>query len=318
MTDASAKTITVGAARAAPARTPVAAATRKRRARRRWLTPYLLVAPAVVYLLGITLYPGIYAIYQSFFVVNFTGWFPVGLENYETLLADREFWAALWNTALIGGVALALEVAIALLIAYYAYRDPFIAGWRIVFLLPMLFMPSAVAFIWKLAFADGRVIADLLTRIGLADGNIDWMSSVWNARAMLVVADVWQWTPFLFIIFVAGLQAQDQEIEEAARLDGASWPAIFWNISLPMMKPIIAVAVILRGIDITTMFTNVFIMTGGTPGGATETISYFIYRNGFRMFNFGYASAASAIMLIGTVVIAQLLLKRFFRPVSAT
>src|SRR3712207_9393708 len=80
--------------------------------------------------------------------------------------------------------------------------------------------------------------------------------------------------------------------EEAARLDGASWPAIFWNISLPMIRPVIAIAVVLRGIDITTMFTNVFIMTQGTPGGATETISYFIYRIGFKMFNFGYASAA--------------------------
>ena len=148
--------------------------------------------------------------------------------------------------------------------------------------MPMLFMPSAVAFIWKLAFNDGRVISDLLMRVGLIDGNVDWLASVWLARTTLIVADVWQWTPFLFIIFVAGLQSQDQEIEEAARLDGASWPAIFWNISLPMMRPVIAVAVVLRGIDITTMFTNVYIMTQGTPGGATETMSYFIYRLGFR------------------------------------
>ncbi|HIP76867.1 MAG TPA: sugar ABC transporter permease, partial [Kiloniellaceae bacterium] len=186
-------------------------------------------------------------------------------------------------------------------------------GWRIIFLMPMLFMPSAVAFIWKLAFMDGRVISDLLMRVGLISENIDFLGVVWNARLTLIVADVWQWTPFLFIIFVAGLQAQDKEIEEAARLDGASWPAIFWNISLPLMRPVIAVAVILRGIDITTMFTNVFIMTQGTPGGTTETISYFIYRTGFRLFNFGYASAASAIMLILTIIIAQVLLKRFFR-----
>ncbi len=281
--------------------------------------PYLLVAPAVIYLLGITLYPGIYAIVQGFYYVERSGeWIWEGGYNYQRLLEDREFWAALGNTAIIGGIALVIQVALALLLAYYAYRDPFVRGWRLVFLLPMLFMPSAVAFIWKLAFADGRVISDLLMRLGLIDGNIDWLGYVWNARAMLIVADVWQWTPFLFIIFVAGLQAQDQEIEEAARLDGASWPAIFWNISLPMMAPIIAVAVILRGIDITTMFTNVFIMTQGTPGGATETISFFIYRNGFRMFDFGYASAASAIMLVLTILTAQLLLKRFFRPAAAS
>lgn len=279
----------------------------------RALFPYLLVAPAVTYLLSITLYPGIYAIYQSFFLVRFNEWIPVGTDNYVELFADTEFWGALLNTLIIGGIALAVECLLALVLAYFAYRDPFIRGWRIVFLMPMLFMPSAVAFLWKLAFNDGRVISDLLMRLGLISQNIDFLGSVPLARLTLIVADVWQWTPFLFIIFVAALQGQDQEIEEAARLDGARWPQIFWNISLPMMRPVIAVAVILRGIDITTMFTNVYIMTNGTPGGTTETISYFIYRQGFRTFNFGYASAAAVIMLIITVVSAQLIVKRAFR-----
>jgi multiple sugar transport system permease protein len=275
--------------------------------------PYFLVAPAVLYLMMITLYPGIYAIYQSFFSVTFTAWNPVGFDNYNELFADSEFWAALWNTFVIGGIALTLECIIALTLAYFAYRDPFIRGWRIVFLMPMLFMPSAVAYIWKLAFTDARVVSDLLMRLGIVQENIAFVSSVPLARLMLIVADVWQWTPFLFIIFVAALQSQDEEIEEAARLDGASWPAIFWNISLPLMRPVIAIAVILRGIDITTMFASVYIMTQGTPGGATETISYFIYRQGFRTFNFGYASAASVIMLIATIIIAQVVVKRAFQ-----
>ena len=285
---------------------------RRRSARLRRAFPYLLLAPALAYLLVITLYPGIFAIYQSLFVVKFQSWDWAGADNYTNILKDREFWAALGNTAIIGGISLALQTAIALTIAYFAYRDPFIRGWRIVYLMPMLFMPSAVAFIWKLAFNDGRVISDLLGRLGLIEGNVDWLGNVWLARLTLITADVWQWTPFLFIIFVAALQSQDQEIEEAARLDGASWPAIFWNISLPMMRPVIVVAVTLRGIDITTMFTNVFVMTQGTPGGATETMSYFIYRQGFRMFNFGYASAASVLMLVLTVIIAQTVVKRAF------
>ena len=136
---------------------------------------------------------------------------------------------------------------------------------------------------------------------------------MWLARLSLVITDVWQWTPFLFIIFVAALQSQDAETEEAARLDGASWPQVFWNVSLPMIMPVIAVALVLRGIDIVTMFTSVFIITGGTPGGATETVSYFIYRNGFKRFDFGYASAASVIVLIITIVVAQTFVKRFFR-----
>jgi multiple sugar transport system permease protein len=279
--------------------------------------PYLLVAPAVVYLLMITLYPGVFAIWQSFYIVRFNKMIWSGVGNYQMLFGDREFWAALGNTVIIGGIALLLETVIAMALAFYAYRDAFIRGWRIVFLMPMLFMPSAVAFIWKLAFNDGRVISDLLMRLGLIEKNVDWLASVWLARTTLIVADLWQWTPFLFIIFVAALQGQDQEVEEAARLDGASWGSIFWNISLPMMRPVIAVAVILRGIDITTMFTSVYIMTQGTPGGATETMSYFIYRQGFRTFNFGYASAASVVMLLLTTVVAQLVVKRSFRSAKA-
>ncbi len=225
---------------------------------------------------------------------------------------DYQFWQALWNTLVIGSISRALQCVIALALAFYAYRDPWVKGWRIIFLIPMLFMPSAVAFIYKLMFLDGRVFADVLIRLGLIDGNLAIQSSVWGSRALLILADVWQWTPFLFIIFVAGLQSQDEEVEEAARLDGASWYAIFWNISLPILKPIIAVALILRAIDITTMFTNVFIITKGGPAFGTETISYFIYRTGFKFFNFGYASAASVIMLIITILVAQFVVKRAF------
>lgn len=300
-----------GAAKSAPVQ-PARVRPRRRSKRLRAWLPYLLVAPAVVYLLMITLYPGAFAIWQSFHAVKFGPWAWVGLENYQRLLTDHEFWGALWNTLVIGSIALVLQCAIGLTLAFYAYRDPWVQGWRIIFLVPMLFMPSAVAFIYKLAFLDARVFSDLLIRVGLIDANLAIQSSIWMSRSLLIIADVWQWTPFLFIIFVAALQGQDEEIEEAARLDGASWFQIFWNISLPMMKPVLAVALVLRGIDITTMFTNVFIITKGGPAFGTETISYFIYRTGFRSFNFGYASAASVIMLILIIIIAQLVVKRAF------
>ena len=300
-----------GAPMTDPARPMQQKFRRRGRRMKTWL-PYLLVAPAVIYLLLITLYPGVFAITQSFHHVKFGPWQPAGLANYVKLLGDYQFLGALWNTFVIGSISLILQCVIALTLAFYAYRDPWVRGWRIVFLVPMLFMPSAVAFIYKLAFLDGRVVADLLMKVGLIDGNIAWQSSIWLSRMILVLADVWQWTPFLFIIFVAGLQSQDQEIEEAARLDGASWRAIFWHISLPMMKPIIMVALILRAIDITTMFTNVFIITKGGPAFGTETISYFIYRTGFKFFNFGYASAASVVLLVITIIIAQLVVKRAF------
>ena len=302
-----------GAASAAPkCPTPKPAFKRRSKRLRVWF-PYLLVAPAVAYLLMITLYPGIYAVVQSFYAVKFGPWNPIGFNNYIKLWGDYQFWGALWNTFVMGAISLIIQCVLALALAFHAYRDPWVKGWRIVFLIPMLFMPSAVAFLYKLLFLDARVFADILMRLGLIDGNLAIQSSIWGSRALLILTDIWQWTPFLFIIFVAGLQSQDEEIEEAARLDGATWSKIFWNISLPLMRPVIAVALVIRGIDITTMFASVFIITKGGPAFGTETISYFIYRTGFKFFNFGYASAASVIMLIITIVLAQLVVKRAFR-----
>lgn len=285
---------------------------RRRSPFRRKAFPYLLVAPAVVYLLAITLYPGIFALWRSFYSGRFKLEF-VGFQQYAELFRDEAFWHSLTNTLIIGGITLAVEFVVAMTLAALVYRDPLVKGWRIVFLLPMLFMPSAVAYLWKLLFNDGRVISDLLMRIGLVDQNIDFMGSSWLARGVLVVTDVWQWVPFLFIIFVAALQGQDKEIEEAARLDGARWGQIFFAISLPLMRPVIAIALVLRGIDILTMFASPHIITQGAPAGDTETVSYFIYRTGFKSFEFGYASAASVVVLVLTIILAQSFVRRFFR-----
>jgi multiple sugar transport system permease protein len=274
--------------------------------------PYLLVLPAVVYLLSITLYPGIYAIYRSLYTGKFKlEW--AGLANYQQLFSDGQFWNSVWNTLFLGSITLIAEFVVAMTLAALVYRDPWVKGFRIVFLLPMLFMPSAVAFIWKLMFNDGRIISDLLKRVGLIDFNVDWMISVPLARFVVIFADVWQWTPFLFIIFVAGLQGQDKEVEEAARLDGASWTSVFFNITLPMMRPIIAIALILRGIDILNMFTPIQVITQGAPAGATETTGFYIQRLAFDKVDHGYASAASVLVLIVTVILAQILVRRYFR-----
>jgi multiple sugar transport system permease protein len=281
--------------------------------------PYFMVAPACIYLLGITLWPGVFALYRSMFTGKFN-WQQnyVGFENYQILLGDRHFWEAVWNTLLLGSITLAIEFVIALLLAALVYRSPWVKGWRILFMLPMLFMPSAVGYLWKLLFNDGRVIADLFNKVGLTTGGIDWMAHTLNARFVLVVTDVWQWTPFLFIILVAGLQGQDKEIEEAARLDGASFGQMFWNISLPLLRPIIAIALVLRGIDLLNNMSAVNIITQGSPAGATETLSYFIYRTAFRSFDQGYAAAASVLLLIATIILAQFLVRKFFRSGTET
>ena len=176
----------------ATTRTSQKTAVRRRSRRMRKLFPYLLVAPAVLYLFMITLYPGVYAIVQSFYFVKFGPWRPVGFENYIDLWNDREFWAALWNTLVIGSISLLMQFVLALTLAFFAYRDPWVQGWRIIFLVPMLFMPSAVAFIFKLGFIDARVISDLLMGVGLISSNLAIPSSVWMSRGLLILADVWQ------------------------------------------------------------------------------------------------------------------------------
>lgn len=285
---------------------------RRRSPFRRKAFPYFLVGPAVIYLLAITLYPGIFALWRSFYAGRFQLNY-VGFQQYIDLFKDEAFWHSLSNTLIIGGLTLAIEFLVAMTMAALVYRDSLVKGWRIIFLLPMLFMPSAVSYLWKLLFNDGRVISDLLMRVGLVSHNIDFMGSTWAARAVIIVTDVWQWVPFLFIIFVAALQGQDKEIEEAARLDGARWRQVFFSISLPMMRPVIAIALVLRGIDILTMFASPHIITQGAPAGDTETVSYFIYRTGFKSFEFGYASAASVVVLILTVILAQAFVRRFFK-----
>lgn len=144
---------------------------------------------------------------------------------------------------------------------------------------------------------------------------LNWVGDPALARISLIVADVWQWTPFLFLIFVGALQAQNADLEEAAKVDGARPWQVFWQVSLPLLRPIIAIGLVLRGIGAITMFTKVYVMTGGAPAGATETVSYFIYRVGFQQFNMGLAAAASVVVLIVTIGAAQYAISRYFKPV---
>lgn len=281
--------------------------------------PYLLIAPAVIYLIGITFYPFLYVLRLSFYETSVGMEFWTGLSNYRDLVVDSSFWSSVGNTFIISGSALLIESVIAMAIALAVYKDSWVRGWRIIFLMPMLFMPSSVAYIWKLLFFPGTsVINDLLIRLGLISGQLDWLGNTTLARVMLIATDVWEWTPFLFVIFLAGLQATDSEIEEAAELDGARWYQTFWYVTLPMMRPIIAIALVLRGIDLVTMFTKISIMTKGGPGGKTATVSYFIYQKAFGEFNQGYAAAASVLVLLVTIASAMIVVRRVFGTSGAS
>ncbi len=277
--------------------------------------PYLLLAPTLIILFGVTLYPFIYSARLSFFSAPFgrVRYFA-GLENYADLLHDSFFWNGLKNTGIIGGSALALEFFIGFTLALLLNRKIKLRGvFRAIFIIPMMLIPVVTALIWRLMFfPGGSVVSDILRRLGLITGDPNWIGQANLARLMLIVIDVWAWTPFIFIILLAGLQGLPPEPLEAAEVDGANALQGFVHITLPLLKPIIVIALLLRGMDAIKFFDTVYAITAGGPGSSTETISFYLYRIGFKSFKMGYTSAMSVIVFITIFVLANYLLRKGF------
>jgi multiple sugar transport system permease protein len=148
-----------------------------------------------------------------------------------------------------------------------------------------------------------------LKSLGLRTEALTWTASPKLALASVITVDVWQWTPFVFLVLLAGLQAIPQEPYEAARIDGSSEWQTFRHVTLPLLKPAILIALLLRTMDLLRVFDQIFILTEGGPGFATETISLYIYRAAFRFGNFGYAAAMSFVLLIVTNAISLLYIR---------
>ena len=174
----------------------------------------------------------------------------------------------------------------------------------------MLLPPVVVAVIWRLIYnPQFGVLNGMLRGFGMNTSALTWTSAEGSALASVILVDVWEWTPFLFLLLSAGLQALPQEPLEAARLDGASAWQTFRDIVVPLLKPVIVLAILLRAMDLLRIFDQIFILTQGGPGFATETVSLYIYRTAFRFFNFGYAAAMSFLGLALTIVFARSLMR---------
>jgi multiple sugar transport system permease protein len=265
------------------------------------------VAPAVALLLALSIYPLLYSIQVSF--TGRAGEFT--FSHYVRLTQDRLFLQALGQTLLYTAVALTFEFvlgfALALLVDSLAHgRGFFRAG----LLAPMLLPPVVVAVIWRLIYnPQFGVLNGTLRAMGFNPDALTWTSGESSAMASVILVDIWEWTPFLFLLLSAGLQAIPQEPLEAARIDGASSWQIFRDILLPLLKPVILLAILLRAMDLMRIFDQIFILTQGGPGFATETISLYIYRTAFRFFNFGYAAAMSFLGLALTIFFARWLMR---------
>ncbi|MBX6321912.1 MAG: sugar ABC transporter permease [Rhodospirillaceae bacterium] len=274
--------------------------------------PWLL--PSTVLLLVFGIYPLGYAIWLSLHAWNrFTRAYAfVGGEQWLRALADGRMWNALGVTVTYTAVCLAVELGLGLLIALLldCERRGY-ALLRALMTLPLV-VPPAVAGLMYLLMLDGQfgVLSYYAVAAGLIDRATPILARPGTALLGLMLTDVWQWTPFMVLIFLAGLRALPKEPYEAAAIDGAHPVQTFWKITLPMLGRVIAVAVLVRGIDLFRIYDYVYVMTAGGPGTATETLSFYAGRV-FTTGNFPYAATLSLIVLITLLIAGNLVVKLF-------
>jgi multiple sugar transport system permease protein len=267
---------------------------------------YLLLAPTVLVLLALSIYPLIHAVTISLHV-NSGGasrWSP---GNFVRLFSDRFFLAALGHTLVYSTVALTIEFLLGLALAVLFNQGMRGRGlFRAGLLVPMMLPTVVVGVVWRLMLnSNFGAINGTLQSAGINTTGLTWTSSPGLAMLSVIAVDVWQWTPFMFLILLAGLQAIPQEPYEAALIDGSSGWQTFRHVTLPLLKPAILVALLLRTMDLLRVFDHVFILTEGGPGFATEMLSLYIYRTAFRFSNFGYAAAMSFVLLLITNIISS-------------
>lgn len=284
-------------------------------------TPMWFLAPAVLALLIIGIYPTIFALVTSFRRYNLArpreGFPFVGLDNYAHVLSDSTFWSSLFLTAKFYITVLPIQIVLGLSVALLLHKPGlgFLKSMaHMTLVVPLATTYAVVGLIGRLIFnLDFGVANWFLGLVGI--GRIDWLGSQMGAFAAIALMDIWQWTPFCALIFLAGLSMVPGEIEEAARLETASKLAILKFVQLPYLMPGLTALLILRSADVLKLFDMVFVMTRGGPGAATDLISIYIQRIGFRVFDLGTASAQAILLLILTVMLSRLYIRVFYREV---
>lgn len=278
--------------------------------RRELLLPALFIAPALAVLLALSIYPLLYSVSVSLQQETPNGvvW---GLGNFARLVSDSFFLTAMAHTFVYAIAALTCEFLLGLGLALLLNSQIRGRGiFRASLLVPMMLPAVVVGVVWRLMLNPNfGAINGTLKQIGISTESLTWTASPKLAMLSVIAVDVWQWTPFVFLVLLAGLQAIPQEPYEAALIDGSSRWQTFWHVTLPLLKPSILIVLLLRTMDLLRVFDQIFILTEGGPGFATETISLYIYRTAFRFFDFGYAAAMSFVLLALTNVISALYIK---------
>jgi multiple sugar transport system permease protein len=286
----------------------------------RWLTaehPLPWLAPMVATLLAFGVYPLLYSVWLSFQQRNrlTRSYEFVGLDQWRAAFADERLWHALGVTFTYTLAALAVQLVLGMALALLLDSDRRVYGiLRALMTLPLV-VPPAVTGMMFLLMQDGQfgVLDYYFTQLGLIDASRPMLGTASTALIGLMLADVWQWTPFMFVILLAGLTAIPPHLYEAAEIDGVSAWQVFWFITIPQLAPMMLLAITFRLLDSVKIFDIIFMITGGAPGTRTYTASFYLYQIGFQQFHLSQATAGSWILLALTALVITLLVRRLMR-----
>ncbi len=281
-----------------------------------------LTLPAQILVLFISVFPLLMQLY-----ISLSDWSPLsglawpqawqmwnGFANYADLLSDNRLWAALGRTAFVMAVCVPIEFLLGLALAML-FMDEF-PGKRVLYsilIVPMMVVPAVAGYMFFMLFQSGGPVNDILSWFTPEPVTIAWLSSPGLALAAVMIADIWQWTPLMFLILLAGLMGVPDDQMKAATLLGAGPWQRFRTIVLPRMRTIIIIALAIRSIECFKIFDTLFIMTGGGPGVATETISVYIYKITTQDLIWGYVAAIALAILVVLSVACVWAMKRMAR-----
>ena len=294
---------------APPNAAPVAAIPVSERTQNEKRLGWKLTAPAVIVMLAVTAYPMLNAVWLSLFSYRLTD--PaarefVGLRNYGVVLTDSLWWQDVFTTVIITVVTVAVELLIGFAFAMVMHRVVFARrGVRTSILIPYGIITVVSAFAWKYAFSLDTGFVN--SWFGL--GTFAWFGHRWSSLFVICMSEIWKTTPFMSLLLLAGLAQVPEDLQEAAKVDGATWTQRLSRVTLPNMRAAIMVAVLFRTLDAYRLFDNVFVMTAGAQ--KTETVSFLAYRQTISRTALGLGSAVSVLLFLTVVGIAALFIKGF-------
>jgi lactose/L-arabinose transport system permease protein len=271
--------------------------------------PYVFVAPAFILFLIFMIYPIIYSFILSFQTNREGEQVWVGLNNYSRLLGDDLFRTALFNTFIVLIIQVPIQLSLAMFLAVILNSKTLKARsfFRAVYFLPAITSLSAASVIFRIIFADPDGFINSFLSV-FSFGPIHWTLDAFANRVLLILAITWRWTGYNMVIYLSGLQGIPDDLYEAASVDGATWSTKFFQITLPLLRPIILFTTVLSTIGTLQIFDESYLLTNGGPNNATMTVGFYLYRTAFRQADFSYASTIAYGLL---VIIAILSLIQF-------